>query len=218
MQTRLRLLLLLTALIYTLWLTFMMTIGGGRSVYSFAGNVMMGTVLGVQAVFLSDNSAPRLYLRDGAVTVCFFAALALLFAAFTLRSNFTYGYIDFFGNVVVDGPSVFNYLWHFLWRGGILGLLLWGLAVINVLLHRTDTLSYALAAVLTLVTLFSAPFVANALFNGAVFVVVAVGCRLMVGFLVHFLSIWWQGFIFGASAGFVVVMIPFLGYYGYGAI
>lgn len=216
---RLRPLLLATIPIYTLWISFVLTVGRVVAPLELAANVVMGLLTGGLAVFLADHTAPRLYWRDGLLNVLFYALLATMFAAFTLRGNFAFATLDYFTEeVLVDRAGVIGYLWRFAWRGAVLGLVLWLLVGVNVGYERAGSVGNALAATTTLLGLFAAPVAANALFNGALFVVVAIGTRLTGGLLIPTINIWWQGFCFGMLAGLMLVLLPFIGFYGFGVL
>ena len=148
----------------------------------------------------------------------FFGSLAFMFAVFSLRSNFVYGEFDFFGNLVVNWSGLTTYLSNFMWRGALLGLLLWGLTLVNVGFTNASDAGFVMSAVICMSGLLSAPFIANMLFNGALFVVVAVGIRIVLSLYIEWIPVWWRGFFFGAVSGFTLIMLPFLGYFGYGIL
>ncbi|MEO0565428.1 MAG: hypothetical protein AAF125_25195 [Chloroflexota bacterium] len=218
MTTRLRLLLLPTTLLYALGSSFFTGISGVYTGPEAAAHAVIGALLGGLAVFLSDNTSRTLHLRDAVVNLLFYAMLALMFAAFTLRGNFIYGTIDFFGSVTIDTLGAMSYLWRFTWRGAILGIAFWLLTVVNIGLVRNDTTGLGIVVGGVMIGLLGAPFIANALFNGALFVVAGLGARLTLALVVPWMPVWWQGFWFGAMAGLLVVLLPFVGYYGFGAV
>jgi hypothetical protein len=218
MTQRLRLMLMLTAVIYTIWIAFTFTVGQVTSGVEIAANLFIGLIFGLLSTFMADHDAPRLYLRDLLVHLLFFASMGLLFAAFTLRGNFVFGYIDFFGDVVLDRAGLLGYLWHFTWRGALLGVGLWVLTLIGTGTLIGDIRGPVLTIGVALIALFTAPLFADGLYNGTIFLIVAVGTRVVMSLLVGRLSLWWRGFLFGTAAGMTMVMLPFLGYYGYGVI
>ena len=217
---RLRWLLLFTIPLYTLWMCFVLSVGHVVNPLALSANVVLGLLVGGIAVFLADHTAPRLYWRDGLLNIIFYGMLAALFAAFSLRGNFsTYGTANFFTDQITVNPGgMAGYLSQFAWRGGVLGLLLWLLAGSGAGAVRGGNIGGAITATVTLLGLFTAPIVANLLFNGALFVIVAVGVRLLVSLLVDAMSDWWQGFCFGALAGLLLIALPFVGFYGYGVL
>ncbi len=219
LMNRLRPLLLATIPVYTLWISFVLSVGRVVAPLELVANIVLGLLAGGLAVFLSDHTADRLYLRDALLNVAFYAVMAALFGAFSLRGSVDFATVDYFTNeVAVDRVGIAGYLGQFAWRGAVVGGLLWFLAGVNAGYVRGGSIGNGLAATLTLVGLFLAPVAANTLFNGALFVVVAVGTRLTIGLLVPLMSVWWQGFCFGTLAGLLLVLLPFIGFYGYGAL
>lgn len=217
---RLRTLLLILTPLYTSWTGYYLIIGRVPpwSGLTILGEIAIGSLLGALAVFLSDNDSRHLHWRDGMVNALFFTIISLLFATFALQGTTAYTSVNFFGEVTVDQAGFLRYLWSVGWRGTALGALLWVLVAVNVGFIRRDLTGYTLAAFATTIALITAPFAANALFNGALFVVVAIGIRLTLLLMIPWISVWWQGFIFGVVAGMLAILIPFVGYFAFGIL
>lgn len=212
LTNRLRPLLLATLPIYTLWMSFTLTVGRLVAPLEVAANVVLGLLAGAMAVFLADYTARQLYLRDGLLNVTFYALLGALFGAFALRHAPGLAIVDPLTRAVtVDYAGLLAYLGGYAGRGALLGALLWLLVGVNVGYVRGGSVGNGLAATTTLLGLFLAPVVANTVFGGGLLVVVAVGVRLTLGFVVGGLSPWWQGFCFGVLAGLLLVALPFIG-------
>jgi len=217
MERRLRWLLLATIPAYSLWNVFMMTVGRVLPATEIAANIVLGLLIGVLATFLADNTSPRFHFRDALVNIIFFGMLALMFAAFTVRGQALPG----FGggsSEALNRVGVVCYVWRYTWRGLLSGAGVWLLVSVSVGFQRGGLPGVMLAVGGAMLGLLSAPFVANALFNGAIFLVIAVGVRLTLTLCVQWLTLWWQGFLFGVCAGLMMILLPFLGINGYGLL
>lgn len=200
MQPRLRVLMTVTALSYAIWLSTALVFRHRFSLLEIIGHAVLGMLIGVFFVYLADDARDQLAWGD--------------LPANLLLGGIMFGVFALFATQALDWRlMLFTTL-----RGGGFGAIMWGLGFVQAGMRSGLQRRYASAAFVLLASLFLAPIIANAIFDGAVFFVVAVGFRLIGGLTFSYLTLRQQGFIFGWVMGFLMILIPFLGYYGYGAL
>jgi hypothetical protein len=207
----------LTIGVYTLFMSFALAVRGQLGAVEFGGHILAGMMLGGMAVHLSDNESGRLWLTDLVVLVLFQMALGVLFGLFTLRGQWIFAYADLVGQVTLDYAGLSGYLGRLAGLGVLLGGMFWLCGGVVGLLRVEAIRQHLLGLVGVFIVMFGTPFLAELAYRGAVFVVVAVGVRLIGGVVMPYLPDTVQGYLFGLWAGLTVTLLPFIGYNGYGA-
>lgn len=198
MQARLRVVMAVTALVYSFWLSVGLSVRHQFGGLEILANVCMGLILGVLFIYLTDTLQSGLMWQDLAANIIVSALFFAVFALFSTR-QFVWAYM---------GLTAL--------RGALFGLTMWILGYTHIGMSSNNERKYFIAAFMLLAGLFLSPVLANYFFNGAIFFVIAVGVRLAGSLILTRMDALTQGFLFGMMVGLCSVLIPFIGYYGYG--
>lgn len=197
MQARLLTVTAVTAVVYSVWSGLGVWFATAPGVPSVLANTLIGVLLGVLFTFL--NEGERLRLTDFALQVVIGAVMFGVFAVFGVRG--------FVREVMVA--------WAL--RGALFGGAMWLLGGVHHYIGGGANWQRVLGVLVAVGGLVIAPELAARFFDGALFVVAAVGARILADVTITRLPLDQQAFIFGTAVGIAAVAVPGIGYFAYGA-